>query len=187
MQVPAMRQRSHRLERCGPEVGGDLFDPAVQMGWAAGLRAKRSESRPIVERESPRNPRFQPLGYALPVKDIKVSNPDEILSVKGSQHSDSFRSQCYVVGADLYFRVSMSTAAEGQYWRVRNAWYALREWPAVSISEALAMMEETFMNYASEMLIPILRKLKRPYWPSPSNETSAGTAPEGEAGQHSRP
>ena len=110
-------------------------------------------------------PLFQPLGYGTPPKGLKINQPDERLAVKGGQHSDPLNSRCYVVGPDLLFRVSMTTEAGGKYHTVRHAWYALREWQRLSISQAVAMMQEIFGHYAADMLTPIMRKLKRPYWP----------------------
>lgn len=165
-----MRKRRNDLERCTEEMGCDLFDSAVQVGWAERLRSKRSESNQRMECEVQAAPRFQPLGYGTPVKGLKINQPNETLAVKGGSHSDPFNSRCYVVGPDLLFRVSMTAEADGKYHTIRHAWYALREWPRLSISQAVGMMEESFGHYAADMLTPIMRKLKRPYWPlRPSN------------------
>ena len=167
-----MRKRRHDLERCTEEMGRDLFDPDVQMGWAARLRAKRSESNQRVECQLQDTPRFRPLGYNKPEGLSKI--PDHKHKVKATKNNDGFSSSVFVSGSSIFFRCSYTMekpqrAIDGtikHFWSVRNAWFELCEWSATSISEAVDMAAPYIPSpHNSDMMTPILSKLKRPYWP----------------------
>lgn len=172
-----MRKRRNDLERCTEEMGCDLFDPELQMGWAARLRSKRSESNHGLECEVRSAPRFRPLGYNKPQGLSKI--PDHEHKVKATKNNDGFSSSAFVCGSSIFFRFSYTMekpqrAIDGtikHFWSVRNAWFELCEWAATSISEAVEMAAPYIASpLNSDMMIPILRKLKRPYWPArPSN------------------
>ncbi len=178
MQMPAMRKPISDLERLAGGMGCDLFDPEVQMGWAARLRRDESEGDQRVEPQVRSAPCFRPLGYAKPQGISKI--PDHEHKVKAAKHNDGFSSAAFVAGSSIFFRCSYTMerterAKDGtmqHFWRVKNAWFELCEWAATSISEAVEMASPYIASpHNSDMMIPIMRKLNRPYWPSrPSND-----------------
>lgn len=183
MQMSTMRKRSNNMERPPKEMGRDLFDPELQMGWSARIRAKPSESNQRVECKVRPAPCFRPLGYNKP--DGLSKTPDQEHKVKATKNSDGFSSAAFVSGTSIFFRCSYTIekpqlASDGtikHFWAVRNAWFELCEYVAASISEAVEMAAPYIASpHNSDMMIPIMRKLNRPYWPScPPQRRSAST------------
>jgi hypothetical protein len=154
-------------------MGCDLFDPEVQMAWAEGLRRDKGKSNKRVEPQVLPAPCFRPLGYAKPKGISKMPNHEH--KVKAGNHNDGFSSSAFVAESSIFFRCSYTMekterandGAMQHFWRVKNAWFELCEWAAVSISEAVEMASPYIASpHNSDMMIPIMRKLERPYWPS---------------------
>lgn len=173
-----MRKRSKDLERCPEALGCDLFDPEMQSGWTARIRNQQGKSDHRVEREMQLPPVFRPLGFNKPQGIGKI--PDHEHKVKAGKRIEGFSAAAFVCGSSIFFRCSYTLERTDKnekgetrhFWNVRNAWFELCQWAATSISEAVEMAAPYIASpHNSNMMIPILRKLKRPYWPSrPSND-----------------
>ena len=115
---------------------------------------------------------FRPLGYNKP-KGISKT-PDYQYKRKSGKRHDGFSSSAFVLGSSIFFRCSycmekIVSNADGKrkpFWKVRNAWFELSGWPTSSMSEAVEMAAPYIASpHNSDMMITILNKLGRPYWP----------------------